>query len=49
MIMQTYSEWYKPQGIGEALGVSPDTIRRILHDNNVYICKSWEFPKSRMI
>ena len=45
MIMQMYSEWYKPQEIGEALGVSADTVRRILHDNNVYIRKSWEYPK----
>lgn len=49
MIMQMYSEWYKPQGIGEALGVSADTVGRILHDKNVCICKSWECPKSRMI
>lgn len=28
MIMQKYSEWYKPQEIGEALGVSTDTVRR---------------------
>ena len=45
MIMQLYSEWYKPQEIGEALGVSADTVRRILHNNNVYIRKSWEYPK----
>ena len=45
MIMQMYSEWYKPQEIGEALGVSADTIRRILKQNNVYIRKSWEYPK----
>ena len=45
MIMQMYSEWYKPQEIGEALGVSADTVRRILHANNVYIRKSWEYPK----
>lgn len=45
MIMQMYSEWYKPQEIGEALGVSADTVRRILHENNVYIRKSWEYPK----
>ena len=45
MIMQMYSEWYKPKEIGEALGVSPDTVRRILHRNNVYIRKSWEYPK----
>ena len=37
MIIQMYSEWYKPQEIGEALGISADTVRRILHDNNVYI------------
>lgn len=45
MIMQMYSEWYKPQEIGEALGVSADTVLRILHQNNVYIRKSWEYPK----
>ena len=45
MIIQMYSEWYKPQEIGEALGVSADTVRRILHANNVYIRKSWEYPK----
>lgn len=31
MIMQLYSEWYKPQEIGEALGVSADTVRRIVN------------------
>ncbi|MCR4753556.1 MAG: hypothetical protein K5837_04030 [Candidatus Saccharibacteria bacterium] len=45
IIMQMYSEWYKPQEIGEALGVSADTVRRILKQNNVYIRKSWEYPK----
>ena len=45
MIMQMYSEWYKPQEIGKALGVSADTVRRILKQNNVYIRKSWEYPK----
>ena len=45
MIMQMYSEWYKPQKIGEALGVSADTVRRILRENNVYIRKNWEYPK----
>lgn len=45
MIIQMYSEWYKPKEIGEALGVSADTVRRILHQNNVYIRKSWEYPK----
>ena len=45
MIMQMYSEWYKPQEIGEVLGVSADTVRRILKQNNVYIRKSWEYPK----
>ena len=44
MIMQMYSEWYKPQEIGEALGVSADTVRRILKQNNVYIRKSWDLP-----
>ncbi|MFR2879181.1 MAG: DUF1810 family protein [Anaerovoracaceae bacterium] len=38
------SEWYKPQEIGEALRVNADTVRRIIHDNNVYIRKSWEYP-----
>ena len=47
MIMQLYSEWYRPQEIGEALGVSADTVRRILHDNNVYIRRSWEYPKKK--
>ena len=47
MIMQMYSEWYKPQEIGEALGVSADTVRRILKQNNVYIRKSWEYPRKK--
>ena len=45
MIMQMYSEWYKPQEIEEALGVSADTVQCILHDNNVYVRKNWEYPK----
>ena len=40
MIMQMYSEWHKPQEFGEALGVSADVFRRILHSNNTYARKS---------
>ena len=45
MILQMYSEWYKPQEIGEALGISAPTVLRILHQNKVYVRKSWEYPK----
>ena len=27
MIMQMYSEWYKPQEIGEALSISPESVK----------------------
>ena len=41
MNMQMFQNDINPQEIREALGVSADTVQRILHNNNVYIRKSW--------
>ncbi len=49
MIMQMYSEWYKPQEIGETLGVSADTVGRILHDGNAYIRKSESTRRNKQV
>lgn len=45
LVMQMYSEYYKPADIAKALGINVDSVRKILKENNVYIRKSWEYPK----
>ena len=35
LILQLYSEWYKPAEIGEALGISADPVRRCLKENGI--------------
>ena len=35
LILQLYSEWYKPAEIGEALGISADSVRRCLKENGI--------------
>ena len=45
LVMQMYSEYYKPADIAKAVGVNVDSVRKILKENNVYIRKSWEYPR----
>ena len=40
-----YSEYIKPVDIAKAVGINVDSVRKILKENNVYIRKSWEYPK----
>lgn len=35
LILQLYSEWYKPAEIAKALGISADSVRRCLKENGV--------------
>ena len=43
LVMQMYSEYYKPDDIAKAVGINVDSVRKILKD--VYIRKSWEYPR----
>lgn len=45
LVMQMYSEYYKPDNIAKAVGINVDSVRKILKENNVYIRKSWEYPR----
>ena len=45
LVMQMYSEYYKPADIAKAVGINVDSVRKILKENNVYIRKSWEYPR----
>lgn len=45
LVMQMYSEYYKPTDIAKAVGINVDSVRKILKENNVYIRKSWEYPR----
>lgn len=45
LVLQLYSEWYKPQEIGEALGISADSVRRCLKENGVELRHSSAYPR----
>ena len=45
LVMQMYSEYIKPADIAKAVGINVDSVRKILKENNVYIRKSWEYPR----
>lgn len=45
LVMQMYSEYCKPDDIAKAVGINVDSVRKILKENNVYIRKSWEYPR----
>ena len=45
LVTQMYSEYYKPADIAKAVGINVDSVRKILKENNVYIRKSWEYPR----
>ena len=44
-VLKMYGDYNRPVDIGKALGINCATVRKILHTNNVYIRKSWEYPK----
>ena len=45
LVMQMYSECYKPTDIAKAVGINVNSVRKILKEDNVYIRKSWEYPR----
>ena len=44
-VIELYAEMKTPKEVGSIVGINEGTVRSILHDNNVYIRKSWEYPK----
>lgn len=44
-VLKMYADYNKPADIGKVLGINCATVRKTLHANNVYIRKSWEYPK----
>lgn len=45
LVIQMYSDYIKPADIAKAVGINVDSVRKILKENNVYIRKSWEYPR----
>lgn len=45
LVIQMYSEYIKPADIAKVVGINVDSVRKILKENNVYIRKSWEYPR----
>ena len=44
-VIELYAEMKTPKEVSSIVGINEGTVRSILHDNNVYIRKSWEYPK----
>ena len=44
-VIELYAEMKTPKEVGSIVGINEGTVQSILHDNNVYIRKSWEYPK----
>ena len=44
-VLKMYADYNRPVDTGKALGINCATVRKILHTNNVYIRKSWGYPK----
>lgn len=42
-VLKMYADYNRPVDIGKALDINCATVRKILHINNVYIRKSWEY------
>lgn len=45
LILQLYSEWYKPAEIGKALEISADSVRRCLKENGIELRHSSAYTK----
>ena len=46
-VIELYSEMKTPREVGAIAGINEGTVRQILKENNIYIRKSWEYPKNR--
>ncbi len=44
-IIDLYAEYKTPREIGTIVGIDCNTVRKVLKENEVYIRKSWEYPK----
>lgn len=44
-VLKMYADFNRPVDIGKALGINVSTVRKILHENNVHIRHSSEYPK----
>lgn len=44
-VIELYAEMKTPKEVSSIVGINEGTVRSILHDNNVYIRKSWEYQK----
>ena len=44
-VIELYSEMKTPKEIGIIVGLDCGTVRQVLKENNIYIRKSWEYPK----
>ena len=44
-VIELYSEMKTPREVGAIVGINEGTVRSILHDNSIYIRKSWEYPR----
>lgn len=45
-VIELYSEMKTPKEISIIVGLDCDTVRQVLKENNIYIRKSWEYPKT---
>lgn len=45
LILQLYSEWYKPTEIAKSLGISADSVRRCLKENGVELRHSSAYAR----
>ena len=46
-VIEQYSEMKTPKEVGAIVGINEGTVRQILKEKNIYIRKSWEYPKNR--
>lgn len=44
-VLKMYADFNRPVDIGKVLGINVSTVRKILHENNVHIRHSSEYPK----
>lgn len=46
-VIELYAEMKTPKEVGAIVGITGDTVRRILKENGIHIRRSWEYPKSK--
>ena len=44
-IIELYAEMKTPKEVGAIVGIDCTTVRQVLKDNEIYIRRSWEYPK----